>query len=116
MTYLRPIPYLLAAFGLALAQTATPPSPAQPRAETAPAGGASERLINITYDGGTRNSPDLRYGPYVYAHPDPEGVVAEVSNLTIYTQQGELRAPEGVLIAEAEGERALEGQAYELSV
>ncbi len=107
MTYLRPIPYLslLAVVGLAAAQTAAEP-PAQPPAEAAPADGeAGERIINITYDGGTRNSPDLRYGPYVYAHPSPEGVVAEVSNLTIYTQQGELRAPEGVLIAEAEGER-----------
>ncbi len=112
MTHLRPIPlYLLGllpgllAVGLAAAQTAAEPA-AQPPAESAPAGeGANERIINITYDGGTRNSPDLRYGPYVYAHPDPEGVVAEVSNLTIYTQQGELRAPEGVLIAEAEGER-----------
>ena len=121
MTYLRPIPLclsgllpgLLAVTGLALAQTATlsaparpgAQTPAQPPAEAAPAGEAGERIINITYDGGTRNSPDLRYGPYIYAHPDPEGVVAEVSNLTIYTQQGELRAPEGVLIAEAEGER-----------
>ena len=28
-----------------------------------------ERIITITYDGGTRSSPDLRYGPYVYEHP-----------------------------------------------
>lgn len=110
MTYLRPIPLaLFTAAGLAVAQPAAPPPTPRPGAQSpaaAPAGeGANERLITITYDGGTRNSPDLRYGPYVYAHPDPEGVVAEVSNLTIYTQQGELRAPEGVLIAEAEGER-----------
>lgn len=66
---------------------------------------AAERIITITYDGGNRNSPDLRYGPYSYTHPDPDGVVAQVSNLTIYTQRGELRAPEGVLIGEAEGQR-----------
>lgn len=76
----------------------------------APTGGEAEtpaegRLITITYDGGTRNSPDLRYGPYLYEHPNPDGIVAQVSNLTIYTQRGELRAPEGVLIGEAEGQR-----------
>lgn len=66
---------------------------------------ANERIITINYDGGTRSSADLRYGPYEYSHPEPEGLVATVSNLTIHAQQGALSAPEGVLISEAEGQR-----------
>ena len=66
---------------------------------------AAERIITITYSGGNRSAPDLRYGPYSYTHPDPLGIVATVSNLTIYAPEAELSAPEGVLIAEAEGER-----------
>ncbi len=81
----------------------TPPQNAQPQGENAE--GAGERIITITYDGGTRNSPDLRYGPYVYEHPEPDGIAASVSNLKIFAQRGELRAPAEVLIAEAEGER-----------
>lgn len=109
---------LLALCSVALTQPATPASPsAQPPGqtdqstplETPQTGGAApasnERIITITYDGGTRNSPDLRYGPYVYEHPEPDGVAATVSNLEIFAQRGELRAPEGVLIAEAEGQR-----------
>lgn len=65
----------------------------------------AERIITITYDGGNRTSPNLRFGPYNYTHPEPEGIVANVSNLTIYASEAQLRAPEGVLIAEAEGER-----------
>ncbi len=91
------------------AQNATP---AQPPGQTPPdthpqtqGDGAGERIITITYDGGTRSSPDLRYGPYVYEHPEPDGIAATVSNLEIFAQRGELSAPEEVLIAEAEGER-----------
>lgn len=107
---------LLALCGtLALTLGTTPAAPTQTPDETdtqaslqtggaAPAS-ADERIITITYDGGTRSSPDLRYGPYVYEHPQPDGVAATVSNLEIFAQRGELRAPEGVLIAEAEGQR-----------
>lgn len=77
------------------------PQEDQPQAEAT----EGERIITISYDGGTRNSPDLRYGPYVYEHPEPDGIRANVSNLEIFAQRGELRAPGGVLIAEAEGER-----------
>ena len=78
----------------------------QPQGDQPQAGAAEdERIITISYDGGTRNSPDLRYGPYVYEHPEPDGIRANVSNLEIFAQRGELRAPDGVLIAEAEGER-----------
>ncbi len=101
---------------LTVAVSAQNATPAQPPAQTPPnaqpqteppteAGGAGERIITITYDGGTRSSPDLRYGPYVYEHPQQGGVAATVSNLEIFAQRGELRAPAEVLIAEAEGRR-----------
>ncbi len=97
----------LSLFGLAV--FAQGPTPATPEEETAPAQPTTpqpaERIITITYDGGTRNSPDLRYGPYIYESPREDGIVGKVSNLEIYTQRGELKAPKDVLIAEAEGER-----------
>lgn len=62
------------------------------------------RLIRIDSSGGTQ-SGNLRYGPIDYEHPDPEGIVATVSTLTIYAQKAQLRAPEDVRIAQAEGER-----------
>ena len=89
--------------GGAAAETQT--QQAQPEAAQPGAAGPGQRIITITYDGGTRNSPDLRYGPYIYEHPNPDGLEAKVSNLEIFAQRGELSAPEGVLIAEAEGER-----------
>ena len=66
---------------------------------------AEERIINIDFSGGSQRSESLRYGPLVYTHPDPEGLVATVSNLTIYAQDATLSAPEEVLIAQAEGQR-----------
>ena len=65
----------------------------------------SERIITIRSEGGTQTSENLRYGPLVYNHPEPEGVTATVSNLSIYASNARLAAPEGVLIAEAEGQR-----------
>lgn len=65
----------------------------------------TERIITIRSEGGTQRSESLRYGPILYSHPDPEGVVATVSNLTIYAQNAQLAAPEGVLISQAQGER-----------
>ena len=64
-----------------------------------------QRIINIDFSGGSQRSESLRYGPLVYTHPDPEGLVATVSNLTIYAQNAELSAPDQVLIAQAEGQR-----------
>ena len=66
---------------------------------------AEERIINIDFSGGSQRSESLRYGPLVYTHPDPEGLTATVSNLTIYAQNAELSAPDEVLIARAEGQR-----------
>ncbi|HEX7022454.1 MAG TPA: hypothetical protein VF171_06315, partial [Trueperaceae bacterium] len=65
----------------------------------------SERIINIDYSGGSQHSESLRYGPIVFDHPNPEGIVGTVSNLTIYSNHAVLEAPEGVLIAKAEGQR-----------
>jgi lipopolysaccharide transport protein LptA len=65
-----------------------------------------KRIIRITFDGGTEEG-DLRFGPLVYTHPDPEGIVGTVSTLTIYGQTAELRGPEGeeITLTDAEGRR-----------
>jgi lipopolysaccharide transport protein LptA len=91
--------------GLTVFAEAPAPTPPDEQAGAARGEAPPERIITITYDGGTRNSPDLRYGPYIYESPREDGIVGEVSNLTIFTQRGELRAPPEVLIAEAEGQR-----------
>lgn len=65
-----------------------------------------KRIISIDSSGGTQ-SGNLRFGPIVYQHPDPEGIVATVSTLTIYSHQAELRGPEDERLAltEARGRR-----------
>jgi lipopolysaccharide export system protein LptA len=70
----------------------------------------ARRLITIDSSGGTQ-SGNLRFGPIRYAHPDPEGVVATVSTLTIRGPSAVLSAPDGELIAQAQGRReaAFEG-------
>ena len=70
----------------------------------APAPVPERRLITIDSSGGTQ-SGNLRFGPIVYEHPDPEGVVATVSTLTIRGPRAELRAPEGALIGQSQGLR-----------
>ena len=64
----------------------------------------ARRLITIDSSGGTQ-SGNLRFGPIVYEHPEPDGVVATVSTLTIRGPRAELTAPEGALIAQAQGRR-----------
>lgn len=64
----------------------------------------ARRLITIDSSGGTQ-SGNLRFGPIVYQHPEPDGVVATVSNLTIRGPRAELTAPDGELIAQAQGQR-----------
>lgn len=88
----------------------------QPAADQAPAGqtptdqagGEQVRIIRISSEGATA-SGDFRYGPIAYAHSDPEGILATVSNLTILAQYAELRVPAGqqgeVLLSQAVGER-----------
>lgn len=68
---------------------------------------ASERIITIDFSGGKQQMDDLRYGPISYEHPEPEGIVATVSNLTIYASKAGLRGPE----ADASGERVAISQA-----
>lgn len=65
-----------------------------------------KRIISIDSSGGTQ-SGNLRFGPITYEHPDPEGIVATVSTLTIYSHRAELRGPEGeqVALTEARGRR-----------
>ncbi len=64
------------------------------------------RIISIDSSGGSQ-SGNLRFGPLLYEHPEPEGVIATVSTLTIYGQQAELRGPEDEQLAltEARGRR-----------
>ena len=62
------------------------------------------RVITIDSSGGTQ-SGNLRYGPIRYEHPDPFGIVATVSTLTILGSYAELIAPPDTLLARAKGER-----------
>lgn len=62
------------------------------------------RIITIEAPGGS-STGNIRTGPIHFSHPDPEGVVATVSTLTIYAQNATLEAPEGRLMNEARGER-----------
>jgi lipopolysaccharide export system protein LptA len=65
-----------------------------------------KRIIRIDSSGGTEEG-DLRFGPINYTHPDPEGIKATVSNLSIFAQNAELRGPEGeeISLVDAEGRR-----------
>jgi lipopolysaccharide export system protein LptA len=65
------------------------------------------RIISIDSSGGTQ-SGNLRFGPIYYEHPDPEGITATVSTLTIYGQRATLAGPEGeqVSLTEARGRRS----------
>lgn len=74
---------------------------------TAEQSDTGDRIIKITSDGANEGG-NLRFGPQTFEHPtDPEGIVATVSNLTIYGQRAELRGPEGeeIALADAEGRR-----------
>ncbi len=65
---------------------------------------AERRIIHIDASGGSQ-SGNIRSGPIHYTHPEPEGIVATVSTLTIFAQNATLRAPEGVLLSQAQGQR-----------
>ncbi|MEX2536373.1 MAG: hypothetical protein WD273_12330 [Trueperaceae bacterium] len=66
------------------------------------------RIIRIDSEGAII-SGNLRYGPHRYSHPEPDGIVATVSNLTILSGQATLQVPaeeQGeVFLAQAEGRR-----------
>ncbi len=67
-------------------------------------GTEEKRIIRIDFSGGTEEG-NFRFGPLSYTHPDAEGIVSTVSNLTIYSHQAELRGPEGeeIPLVDAEG-------------
>lgn len=58
----------------------------------------NERIITIDGSGGTQ-SGNLRFGPILYQHPDPFGISAKVSTLTILGNHVELSGPPEVSIA-----------------
>ncbi len=72
-------------------------TPAAPTAPDAPTQTNQKRVITIDDSGGTQ-SGNLRFGPIVYEHPDPFGIKATVSTLTIYGHHAVLKAPDGVSI------------------
>jgi lipopolysaccharide export system protein LptA len=101
---LRYLTILLSVFlVLAYAQDTAPAAPGETEA-AAPA----NRIIRITFQDGT-TSGNIRFGPISYQHPDPDGITARVSNLTILAQYAELRVPPArqgeLFLSEAEGER-----------
>ena len=71
---------------------------------------SQERIISIESNNGSQ-SGNIRYGPINYEHPEPDGVVATVSTLTIFSSNAQLRGPaetegeERLTLAQAQGER-----------
>jgi len=104
---------LVVAPGLGWAQDTPPaeapagtPAGTPSEAAEAPATDAPDperRIITIDGSGGTQRG-NLRSGPIIYEHPDPFGIRATVSTLTILGSYAELSAPEGTSIARG-GER-----------
>jgi lipopolysaccharide export system protein LptA len=97
-------------FGAVLAQDDTGSDAASDAASDAMSDAGSDaelerRVITIDSSGGTQ-SGNLRYGPIVYQHPDPYGIVATVSTLTIRGPRAELSAPPDTLLSRAKGERS----------
>jgi lipopolysaccharide export system protein LptA len=76
------------------------------QADTGEGAGAAleRRIITIDSSGGTQRG-NLRYGPIHYEHPEPDGIVATVSTLTIRAPRALLRGPDQVLLSQAQGQR-----------
>jgi len=95
---------LMTAFGQDGGAGAPAEEPAgQPAEASAEAATSENRIITIDGSGGTQRG-NLRFGPIIYEHPEPTGITATVSTLTILGSYAELTAPEGVSIATG-GER-----------
>jgi len=94
----------LAAFALAAASAVGGIAAAQGGSPTD--ADLERRVITIDGSGGTQ-SGNLRYGPLRYEHPDPFGVTATVSTLTILGPTAILAGPEDeeVLLSRAKGRR-----------
>ena len=89
----------------AASEAAPEPAPeAAPDTAPAEASDLERRVITIDSSGGTQGG-NLRYGPIVYQHPDPYGIVATVSTLTIFGPRAELSAPDDTLLSRAKGQR-----------
>lgn len=77
-------------------------------AQQEPDSQGDERIIRIESEGAVL-AGNLRYGPHEYSHSEPEGIVATVSNLTIFSSEARLQVPpeeQGeTLLAQAEGRR-----------
>lgn len=73
--------------------------------EAAPAEG---RVLRLEFSDGV-TSGNIRYGPLTYEHPDPDGITATVSTLTILSGRVSLSVPADqqgeLLLADAEGSR-----------
>ena len=98
----RLLGFLLLVLIVVIAQEQTDTSQtdvAEPTAE-------EKRIIRIDSSGGTEEG-DLRFGPITYTHPEPEGIKATVSNLSIFAQNADLRGPDGeeISLVDAEGRR-----------
>jgi lipopolysaccharide export system protein LptA len=89
----------LVALALALAQSGTAFAQADEDEER-----LERRIITIDSSGGTQRG-NLRFGPITYEHPDPQGIVATVSTLTITAPKVTLSGPADTLISQAQGER-----------
>lgn len=67
-----------------------------------------KRIISIDSSGGTQTG-NIRYGPIIFEHPEPEGIKAVVSNLEIFANKAELRGPETegerITLTKAKGQR-----------
>jgi len=97
----------LLVLGAAVAQdgAASEATPEQaPDTASAEASDLERRVITIDSSGGTQGG-NLRYGPIVYQHPEPYGIVATVSTLTIFGPRAELSAPDDTLLSRAKGQR-----------
>ena len=109
--FARQAPARLALTALALAALALSAMPGLAFAQEAAAADEAasnavleRRIISIDSSGGTQ-SGNLRFGPIRYEHPDPDGIVATVSTLTIRAPLAELRGPDDTLLSQARGQR-----------
>lgn len=91
---------LLLVAALALAQEESE----APDGEGTPVDAEDRRVITIDSSGGTQ-SGDLRYGPIEHRHPEPLGITAVVSDLTIRGPNVVLAAPPDTLLSQAKGSR-----------
>jgi len=83
---------------LAIALVCAPLIALAQEGEAAQADASDNRIITIDGSGGTQRG-NLRSGPIIYEHPDPQGIRATVSTLTILGSFVELSAPEGTSIS-----------------